>query len=89
MTYRTVDYRTCECGVKRAFGSRHDARKAMGRAQAKRTRKADTRGTRRGIKVEGRAYECEHGAWHVTSMTRRSYEETAAFVSNPFRLMRV
>ncbi|MFE9254066.1 hypothetical protein [Streptomyces sp. NPDC006879] len=78
MTHRTVDFRACECGVKRAFASRHDAEKAMGRAQAKRTRKADARGIRRGLKVEGRTYQCEHGAWHLTSMSRKQYEEVAA-----------
>lgn len=78
MTYKTVDWRACECGAKRAFTSRPDAEKAMGRAQAKRTRRADARGTRRGIRVEGRIYMCSAGGWHLTSMSRRKYEELCA-----------
>jgi hypothetical protein len=78
MTYKTVDWRNCNCGVKRAFASRSEAEKAMGRAQAKRTRKADARGTRRGLKVEGRVYECDFGGWHLTSMSRKQYEELVA-----------
>ncbi|MEU9057871.1 hypothetical protein AB0D13_02960 [Streptomyces sp. NPDC048430] len=78
MSFRTVDWEPCECGMKRGFDSRHDAQKAMGRAQAKRTRKADARGTRRGLRVESRVYECDFSAWHMTSMSRRAYEEVFA-----------
>ncbi|USH44642.1 hypothetical protein SEA_BROPLEASE_58 [Streptomyces phage BroPlease] len=78
MSTKTVDWRSCDCGLKRAFSSRQDAEKAMGRAQAKRTRRADVRGTRRGLKVEGRVYECDFGGWHLTSMSRRAYEELYA-----------
>ena len=78
MSYKTVDWRACECGAKRAFASRQDAEKAMGRAQAKRTRRADVRGTRRGLKIEGRTYQCPAGGWHLTSMSRKTYEELYA-----------
>ncbi|MFE7463069.1 hypothetical protein ACFU6R_03055 [Streptomyces sp. NPDC057499] len=49
----------------------------MGRAQTKRTRRADARGTRRGLKMEGRVYVCHFGGWHLTSMSRKKYEELA------------
>ena len=75
MSSKSVDWRACPCGVKRGFTTRSDAEKAMGRAQAKRTRRADVVGTRRGLKVEHRAYECSEGAFHLTSENRRSFEE--------------
>ncbi|QNE75292.1 hypothetical protein F0344_12310 [Streptomyces finlayi] len=78
MSFKTVDWTPCNCGQKRGFDSRGEAEKAMGRAQAKRTRRADVRGTRRGLKVEGRVYECDFSAWHMTSMSRRAYEEVLA-----------
>lgn len=69
------EWRPCDCGNKRDFMSRHNAEKAMGKAQTKRTRRADAKvGTRRGLRVESRAYECEHGGWHLTSESRASYE---------------
>jgi len=71
---KTVDWRSCECGVKRGFTSRTEADKAMGRAQTKRTRRADSAGTRRGLKVERRTYECDYGMWHLTSENRSTYE---------------
>ncbi|MFJ7414672.1 hypothetical protein ACIQWZ_28310 [Streptomyces sp. NPDC098077] len=74
MSFKTVDWAPCDCGQKRGFDSRGDAEKAMGRAQTKRTRRADVRGTRRGLKVECRVYECDFSTWHMTSMSRRSYE---------------
>ncbi|MCX5236201.1 hypothetical protein OG824_13415 [Streptomyces prunicolor] len=74
---KTVDWRPCECGVKRGFISRTEADKAMGRAQAKRTRRADAAGTRRGLKVERRTYVCDFGMWHLTSENRSTYENRA------------
>jgi hypothetical protein len=71
---KTVDWRTCDCGLKRGFTSRVEAEKAMGRAQAKRTRRADANGTRRGMRVERRSYECDFGMWHLTSENRSAYE---------------
>jgi hypothetical protein len=71
---KTVDWKTCDCGLKRGFASRDEADKAMGRAQAKRTRRADANGTRRGLRVERRSYECDYGMWHLTSENRSTYE---------------
>ncbi|MFF7800207.1 hypothetical protein [Streptomyces olivaceus] len=70
----TVDWRTCPCGVKRGFMSERDADKALGRAQAKRSRQGASRGTMRGLKVESRYYECDNGRFHLTSESRASYE---------------
>ncbi|ATI18998.1 hypothetical protein KGG85_gp58 [Streptomyces phage Tefunt] len=60
--------------MKRGFTSERDAEKALGRAQAKRSRQGQARGTMRGLKVESRFYECEHGSFHLTSESRASYE---------------
>lgn len=68
------DWRSCPCGVKRGFMSPRDADKALGRAQAKRSRQGQARGTMRGLKVESRYYECEYGSYHLTSESRASYE---------------
>jgi hypothetical protein len=73
MNFKSVDWRNCPCGIKRGFTSRGDAEKALGRAQAKRARRADAAGTRRGIKVEHRVYDCRFGSWHLTSENRKSY----------------
>ncbi|MET8111219.1 hypothetical protein [Streptomyces prasinus] len=70
----SCNWKPCECGVKRDFIDRHNAEKALGRAQAKRTRRADANGTRRGLKLEHRVYACEFGGWHLTSESRASYE---------------
>lgn len=68
------EWRACKCGVKRGFVSERDAGKALGRAQAKRSRQGTARGTMRGLKVEGRYYECGFGYFHLTSESRASYE---------------
>lgn len=78
MKYKTVDWSSCPCGQKRGFNTRREADRAMGRAQTKRTRPADNRGTRRGLKVEGRIYQCDEGMFHLTSQSRRSYEWASA-----------
>lgn len=70
---KTVDWKPCACGAKRDFMSKHNAEKALGRARAKRTRRADAHGTRRGLRVESRAYQCPEGGWHLTSESRSSY----------------
>ncbi|MFG2923924.1 hypothetical protein ACGFYA_20790 [Streptomyces sp. NPDC048305] len=54
--------------------SRHNAEKALGKAQSKRSRRADAIGTRRGSKIEHRVYACEEGGWHLTSQSRASYQ---------------
>ncbi|MEU0344202.1 hypothetical protein ABZ092_35960 [Streptomyces bobili] len=54
--------------------TRHNAERALGRAQTKRGRRGDTQGTRRGMKIEHRSYQCEFGGWHLTSESRSSYE---------------
>ncbi|MFD7677499.1 hypothetical protein [Streptomyces sp. NPDC060187] len=71
----SCNWKPCECGAKRDFMSHHNAEKALGKAQAKRTRRADAKaGTRRGLKIETRTYECEYGGYHLTSESRASYE---------------
>ncbi len=73
MKTRTVAWETCACGSKRGFSSEHDAEKALGRARTKRNREGDERGTRRGSHVESRSFECAEGNWHLTSESKRSY----------------
>lgn len=68
------EWRPCDCGAKRDFMSRHNAEKALGKAQAKRSRQGAARGTMRGLKVESRAYQCPEGGWHLTAESRASYE---------------
>lgn len=75
----SCDWRPCDCGVKRNFINRHNAEKALGKAQAKRGRRGDAAGTRRGLKIEHRVYECEVGGWHLTSESRASYENRAVW----------
>lgn len=62
----------CQCG-KRGFHSEHDAERALGRTRAKRQRKHDARGTRRGMEVERRYYECDwvEGIFHLTHTNGR------------------
>lgn len=74
---KTVDWRKCDCGQKRGFAFESDAMKALGRAKTKRTRRADAQGTRRGVYVESRCYECAYGTWHLTSLNKSSYEQYA------------
>lgn len=64
----------CPCGMGRGFGDERQAGKALGRAQTRRRRHADKTGTRRGMRVENRAYECAYGAWHLTEHSRRQYD---------------
>ncbi|WP_327292485.1 hypothetical protein [Streptomyces sp. NBC_01198] len=78
MGTKTVEWRPCECGIKRGFGSRRDAEKALGRAKAKRTRRADAHGTRRGLEIENRHYRCDYGFFHLTKESRKSFEERQA-----------
>jgi len=73
MTARTVDFRACPCGSKRAYEDERAAIKALGKAQAKRSKVADRRGTGRGVHYENRTYECEYGMYHLTSQSRTSY----------------
>ncbi|WDS51774.1 hypothetical protein SEA_TRIUMPH_60 [Streptomyces phage Triumph] len=68
-----VAWRPCQCGLKRGFTSERDAGKALGRAQAKRNRRSDAIGTRRGQHIEQRYYECDYGLFHLTSENRSSY----------------
>jgi hypothetical protein len=58
--------------------TKHNAEKALGKAQAKRNRQGEARGTMRGLKVENRAYLCEEGGWHLTSESRRKFEDRNA-----------
>ncbi|MFJ1932659.1 hypothetical protein ACIOGZ_08295 [Kitasatospora sp. NPDC088160] len=78
MTAKPVTFWTCPCGSKRAYEDAHAAVKALGKAQAKRARIADRRGTGRGIRQESRAYECEYGMYHLTAQSRTSYLGAAA-----------
>ncbi|AGM12079.1 hypothetical protein ZEMLYA_57 [Streptomyces phage Zemlya] len=75
---KTVRFVSCRCGVKRGFLSEREAEKALGRAQAKRNRTAESRGTRRGIKFESRWYVCDFDMYHLTSESRSSYESRTA-----------
>ena len=74
---RRTGYSMCTCG-KRDYGDEHDAERALGRVTAKRRRIRAAVGTARGMKFEQRAYECDFGGRHLTSMSRREYEEVAA-----------
>lgn len=67
------EWRPCPCG-KRNFGTERNAEKAMGRAQAKRTRRADAAGTRRGMHVERRSYICDYGGIHLTSENASAFD---------------
>ncbi|GAB2329262.1 hypothetical protein [Streptomyces variabilis] len=78
MTTKTIDFRACPCGSKRAYQDERAAQKALGKAQAKRQRTAERKGTRRGIHYENRYYECEFGLYHLTSQSRADYEAVAA-----------
>ncbi|MFJ4945611.1 hypothetical protein ACIP4V_23835 [Streptomyces albidoflavus] len=78
MTIRSVDFRDCPCGAKRAYQDEHTAQKALGRAQAMRHRAGDRKGTRRGLRRENRVYECGFGMYHLTSQSRAEYEAVAA-----------
>ncbi|MFD7738018.1 hypothetical protein [Kitasatospora sp. NPDC059800] len=78
MTAKTVSFRACPCGSKRAYEDAHDALKALGKAQAKRARVADRRGTGRGVRQENRTYECEYGMYHLTAQSRTAYLGVAA-----------
>ncbi|MFI5863525.1 hypothetical protein [Streptomyces sp. NPDC051546] len=69
----TVDWKQCECGVKRDFLTRANAEKALGKAKAKRGRRGDALGTRRGLRIEHRVYSCEFGGFHLTAESRSSY----------------
>ncbi|MFF9644766.1 hypothetical protein [Kitasatospora aureofaciens] len=78
MTAKTVDFRTCPCGSKRAYEDERDAIKALGKAQAKRSKIADRRGSGRGVHYENRTYECDWGMYHLTSQSRARHLEVAA-----------
>ncbi|MFD7259357.1 hypothetical protein [Streptomyces sp. NPDC059874] len=73
-----TNWKQCECGVKRDFMSRSNAEKALGKAQAKRGRRGDAQGTRRGLRIEHRVYSCEFGGFHLTAESRSSYEARVA-----------
>ncbi|MGW1558345.1 hypothetical protein ACWCQ1_17750 [Streptomyces sp. NPDC002144] len=75
---KTVEFHTCDCSDKRAFGDRRAAEKALGRAQAKRDRQAQRWEGRHPQNRENRVYQCDFGMWHLTKQSRRSYEEHAA-----------
>lgn len=68
------DWIMCKCGIKRGWATERDAERALGRARAKRNRRADAAGTRRGQHIEHRVYDCELGRWHLTSENRKSYD---------------
>lgn len=68
----------CPCGKGRCYPSEHAANKALGRVQTRRKRLGDARGTRRGLVVENRCFECPEGYWHLTNQSRRRYLEVMA-----------
>ncbi|WP_052397164.1 hypothetical protein [Streptomyces sp. NRRL F-5123] len=57
--------------------SSRNAEKALGRAQAKRSRRGDAAGSRRGLKIEHRVHACDFGGFHLTSESRASFENRA------------
>ncbi|MEU9126612.1 hypothetical protein AB0D08_00620 [Kitasatospora sp. NPDC048540] len=71
MTFKTVSFRVCECGAGRGFSDTRLAGRALGRAQAKRNRRADKHGSRRGLERENRFFECQYGLFHLTRQSRR------------------
>ncbi|QDP44258.1 hypothetical protein KGG70_gp26 [Streptomyces phage Celia] len=71
---KTVRHTSCRCGVKRGFMTEREADKALGRAQAKRSRTAASQGSGRGIRTEHRYYECDFGLFHLTAQNRSDYE---------------
>ncbi|MFI1655651.1 hypothetical protein ACH4ZU_12190 [Streptomyces sp. NPDC020472] len=75
---KTVDFYSCNCSGKRAFPDKRSAEKALGRAQAKRDRQAQTIRGRGPINRENRVYECEFSMWHLTKQSRASYLGAAA-----------
>ncbi|MFH8414396.1 hypothetical protein [Streptomyces collinus] len=77
----SANWKLCTCGAKRDFMSERNAEKELGRARAKRTRRADAHGTRRGLRVESRVYQCERGGWHLTAESRSSYTNRVAEVA--------
>ncbi|MFI2673871.1 hypothetical protein ACH5AU_30660 [Streptomyces albidoflavus] len=78
MTIRAVEFSRCACGKERGYDDERTARKALGRAQAKRHRAGDRRGSRRGLCRENRVYECGEGMWHLTRQSRSEYLVGAA-----------
>ncbi|PHQ49443.1 hypothetical protein BLA24_01695 [Streptomyces cinnamoneus] len=78
MTIRAVKFVSCECGHGRAYQDEHTAAKALGRAQAKRDRVGERKGHRRGLYRENRYYQCEHGLFHLTALSRSEYLGAAA-----------
>jgi hypothetical protein len=78
MSIRSVEFRTCPCGNKRAYEDERAAEKALGRAQAMRHRAVDRKGSRRGLYRENRYYECDYGMWHLTAQSRADYIGAAA-----------
>jgi hypothetical protein len=65
---KSVPHIICKtCGGKRGFADEHDARKALGRAKAKRARV-------RGAEIETRVYMCDADVWHLTSQSRRTFQ---------------
>ncbi|WP_411120573.1 hypothetical protein [Streptomyces sp. x-19] len=78
MTITAVGFKTCACGAKRGYDDERVAEKALGKAQAKRHRAGDRKGTRRGLHRENRFYECSFGLYHLTSQSRAAYYGAAA-----------
>jgi hypothetical protein len=72
VTFKSVEFRICECGAGRGFSDTRLADRALGRAQAKRNRRADQRGTRRGMERENRFFECSYGQFHLTQQSKRA-----------------
>ena len=73
---RRIEYGWCHEGGqrKRRFATERDAEKALGRARTSRLRRADALGTRRGLELENRFFECRHcDGYHLTSQSRHAY----------------
>ena len=81
MSKRVPHQRCCPCGAKHSFSSEREADKELGRVQTKRKRTGDATGTRRGLRIENRVYECEYGHFHLAAESRRQFNErTEAWV---------
>ncbi|OKI45087.1 hypothetical protein [Micromonospora sp. CB01531] len=75
MKNKSVDHIHCTACHLRGFLDKHDADKALGRAQAKRDRLAAKRGTGRGIRRESRYFRCSQGLFHLTATPRKDVSQ--------------
>lgn len=71
---RKIQFKWCDAAQKRSLPTEHDAEVTLGRVQTRRMRHGDSRGTRRGLKVEQRSYYCDAcDGYHLSEMSKREY----------------